>query len=514
MRQTRRTTETAGELFEQKKLYESDGINTPFFVGGLTTLILLVFLGWSHFTAPVVTARDVESAEESRPSAEKLLDETDFEQVLESRNQSQLEGLLERLNGWRRDVSLPLKLQANRRRVLVSDRMLTFELSSQQRELAIESKIDALSAIYGLDLVHKLGDSKVATALYASANAFEKDKNPKIARVAKMAMLKHDAFEFSKNGYRGDPTSITKRMEDLLNDYQSDEVVVATVKVVITYFSQHAALSGQKDVGRTIIQKLLDIEWKFESAEIVALKQELSDIALLMDSDYRLLFDNRWADGSAGQAKLAKTTLELVRNSNCGVALIENIDRVAYWFEQIDQYETAIEIYRAMRDSATDYSNPDVAKLAKKISEDGLKRSNLVGQKIDFVGVLHTGSVLKSQEFRQKIVVIVFWSAQDNKSLLALKDLNRDAQEWGPSEVAILGVCTDKDLVENFKTIAPAMDRITLVTRDAGEKIHILDQCPSQTVPRAMLVDRDGIVVDVNVPILEVATEIGFLESN
>ena len=39
----------------------------------------------------------------------------------------------------------------------------------------------------------------------------------------------------------------------------------------------------------------------------------------------------------------------------------------------------------------------------------------------------------------------------------------------------------------------------------------ILSQCPSDQVPRIMLVRKDGVVSDINVPLGELDTEVEFL---
>jgi hypothetical protein len=43
---------------------------------------------------------------------------------------------------------------------------------------------------------------------------------------------------------------------------------------------------------------------------------------------------------------------------------------------------------------------------------------------------------------------------------------------------------------------------------------RVWEQCPTDVLPRAMLIDRSGIVVDIDVPISQIQTQANFLISD
>jgi hypothetical protein len=43
---------------------------------------------------------------------------------------------------------------------------------------------------------------------------------------------------------------------------------------------------------------------------------------------------------------------------------------------------------------------------------------------------------------------------------------------------------------------------------------RVWEQCPTDVLPRAMLINRDGVVVDIDVPIAQIQTQANFLISD
>jgi hypothetical protein len=189
------------------------------------------------------------------------------------------------------------------------------------------------------------------------------------------------------------------------------------------------------------------------------------------------------------------------------------VDRVTQWFEQEDQYDRAVEIYEEMLKSSEANIYPEVAELARETAEYGLTRSKLQKQKIDLVGVTPDGSPLDPKTFDGRVVAVVFWSPKDHASIDALTQVYEETESWRNSGGRVLAVCLDRPLGVEAKLIIASMSDVVFAVADpkGNDKNAIWEQCPSKLLPRAMLVDRSGVVVDINVPIQDVKTEAGFL---
>ena len=141
----------------------SAGANFLSFILGMATTVVLCFWGYSVINtesvqadiAPDQTAKKDHFSSQGYDEIEALMDSDDVPELLAK---------LADLNEWPRNAELPVRVSANRKREKVAKKILRMDgLKESDRAFAIDSLIEALSAIYGLDYFFTVGDRQAGS---------------------------------------------------------------------------------------------------------------------------------------------------------------------------------------------------------------------------------------------------------------------------------------------------------------------------------------------------------------
>ena len=435
--------------------------------------------------------------------------------VTENHEVEQLTKQLKELENWRAGNGAMEGVKANQRRVEVATQMLELEkqLTDEQRKLAITAKLNALTTLYGYGLL--LGDTipDVTESLTSTSKTYSDSPDQEIKKLARLSLYKVTAFEMTKDKNKPDAQEVEVLVEDtsqLLNDFSDDTLVLATVDMIVEYYRQDV----DRKVALEITEGLVAKKEAFKSPKVLRLLADLSDEALMAKSKYTQLFENRWINGDEGQRDLLEASIQLAAEPDAGMLLVQKVDAVAHWFEQDDQYVNAVAIYETILKSADTYQNRETTVAAKKRAEDGIMRSKLIREKIDLSGRLIDGKEFSEKELQGKVVLVVFWSALNPISKKVVEKLSKSSKHSQERGIQILAVNIDpkldKEAIQEVTKKAPGVTFLFGNT-DGKYSNNILNQCPSETVPRIMLVNQDGEVADINVPLDEVSTQLDLL---
>lgn len=512
-KKTNDLTEFADREYAAKKL-ETDGIDITFLILGMVTSLMIGLLAYSQLKASPATARVLAAADAGESTNEiREIEEKEFEEVVQSGTSIQLQSLLNDLNQWTAEGGTPEVVKKNQRRVDLANKMLTMDLDSQQRTLAITSKLSALETIYGLAFVDESAEvPNVIADLTSCANEYKEDSNESVSLKAKLSLLKINSFE---NAAKENPDfdQLLDEMCSVMKEYPNDDSTLATVDRLLEYY--RAKLG--RETAQKIKNRMLARKSEFSSApKVLALFQDFADEAKLAEVKYAELYENRWVNSTRGQQELLKCSLELAQDQRSGKLVIAEVDRVAHWFEQDGLYEGAKAIYTAIINSADTYDSAEIAAEAKRKAMHGLSRISLVGKTLDFTSVRYDGSPLGPERFENRVVVVLFWSAYNKSSANILESLIQQSNKWKDRGTRILAVNVDRKVLENNKRFLGTLKTVDFVFGDPKKNFfnNILEQSPSSEVPRIMLIKKDGTVFDANVPFSELSTEVSFLSTN
>jgi peroxiredoxin len=132
-----------------------------------------------------------------------------------------------------------------------------------------------------------------------------------------------------------------------------------------------------------------------------------------------------------------------------------------------------------------------------------LKRLNLEGQKLDLGGETPEGGFVKIDDYKGKVVLVVFWSSDSQEFLRQVSDLGQVARKYESKGLRVIGVSLDEDetLVDAFVEKYPLpWTQIFSVDKDKRRWDNpVVKAYGVQDIPLYWLVDQNGTVVDSQV---------------
>lgn len=144
------------------------------------------------------------------------------------------------------------RVKWHQRRVELANELLTRKLDDSQRKLAITTKLNALVTLYGLGLVLKDGVPNVVKPLGEACNEYLNSQDVGIQKLAKLSLLKLNAFEMIDNELEMDAGRLVEEMSDLLDDFPDNALVKANIDTIIEYYRR----SVDEDVATKIAEGL------------------------------------------------------------------------------------------------------------------------------------------------------------------------------------------------------------------------------------------------------------------
>ena len=497
-RRRKKSSRTRSQIQASKKT-SSPGANFLSFIFGMATTVVLSLWGYTALnteyvqadTTPETVAKNNGFSSDGYDEIGALLDSDDVSQVVAK---------LADLNDWPRDAELPVRVSANRDREKIAKKLLRMDgLEEADRVFAIDSLIEALSAIYGLDYFFGLGDKRASKQLKEVAQSHVNDTNAQVVRAADLALLKFYTFEHiklkepSKESYQSVESTLLK----VLDTYPNDTSALADVRLVFTSLRRRSI-----NLNAKLTNLLVKKRPGYAETKVDQLVADLVDAAIMQESRYVPMYENRWVNGQAGRDELLSTSLKLISNRSTGRVVIDHVDQVAQWFEQQNKIERAREIYQAMVDESDRPDNPVAMKTASQLGRNGLTRCDALGKPAKFSGFDVKGRPFTKERFDGRIVAVIFWSLKSDRSKEELLQLHRERSQYSSLPADIVTVCLDRDPGIEFGEIVGHMGRFTSCdpTKSGTDGIPFTKQVPVTQVPQILLIDQQGNISDTNVP--------------
>lgn len=101
------------------------------------------------------------------------------------------------------------------------------------------------------------------------------------------------------------------------------------------------------------------------------------------------------------------------------------------------------------------------------------------------------GRIHMLSDYRDRIVIVNFWSAECPHSERFDEDITACLPQWS-EDVVLLSVASNANEPEEMLRTAAHRREIPLILKDADQKVA--DRYDAQTTPHAFLVDRSGIL--------------------
>ena len=427
----------------------------------------------------------------------------DFQAIRDTGTVGDMKSLLMELNDWPKGGSLPTQIDYQKKRVEIADRILDHENRTEfLRELATNAKIEALGTWYGLDFKNKLGDPLIANKYQAACKLYEKDDTSQIRREAFLGKAKTLIYEFCKGDWNGTFTSVENSVLALPREFPNDAYVLSNISGIVGDLR-----TFNEEKGISLFKKLAESYKGMDEPKVVELRRRLSDIVVLSDSGVNNLIRGNWTE-EENLAKLYQVLLELSKDKNAGETVIQQIGFAINGLEKVGRYDLAEKVCKDLK--ANSGRDPKVDEYANGFADDGLQRLSLLNKPFSLAGVDIQGNQIDVRKFRDKVVVILYWSPR--KSNLATSQFNLLQQLH--VLVASSGVKFVTVQIEDVegKDVKPNSAWVN-VRSTPEDPSPYTEQCPINRVPYFVLIGRDGKCKELHIPYDELKTKIDLYAS-
>ncbi len=315
-----------------------------------------------------------------------------------------------------------------------------------------------------------------------------------------LQLLKIELFESIKQKQLSSLPAIADRSIELLELYSNDKYVLSTIDLIMESLRQI-----DSDAGAMLMREISARATQLDSASSQPLFQSLDDRIKIIETKYGQLFENRWSNGDAGRQDLIETTMDLATDPQGGRYILKTVAAVMNWLEQNGHCEQCQPIYQAMLESAGNRTDQKIQTLARKMGENGIKRCNLSGSKLQLNGRLFSGDLLDPDDYRNRVVILLFWSAKSAGAIERIKNIRAEFAGLLSHGVSALAICTEDQFEDTAAIGNHHISHFQFVTKLSGNPTEnsLMDQCGIEQVPHAIILDRDGIVVEANLPLDE-----------
>ena len=397
------------------------------------------------------------------------------------------------------------------------------ELTSKEKYKTQLIKLDTLNAIH-FDIFNQNSriedyDIPLQHTLVQELGELKASRETQISSLADYVLFQSNCLQKLSRivgGESGQIQPLAAYVIRFMEKYSQERSAIAIANMVVMNGIHRFELNDAKQLVRAIEKESLKESFKEELSPTVS---EFSDEIAIRESKLRDLFKDKWINGESGQRTLLAVCDKLLDSPKSGMRILGEVDHVAYWFEQEGRYTQATRLYRKMLESAKTFSRQPVVQMATELAKDGITRSELVGAQIEWnfdnSPKKQPFKKLSKKHFEGKVVVVIFWSVFDPNSIRELQALHLQSSIWNSKEVVGLAIHVDEKQSDLGQVIdiAKTLTRFDFVNDDLKDAKYnsIIAQCPGKRVPRFMLVDHTGKVIDINTPASSIESEVSFL---
>lgn len=431
----------------------------------------------------------------------------DFDVIREEGNVNQLEKLMFDLKLRRMNrKSVPVQLDNASKIVQVAEQLLDHpERTEKQRVFAARSKLDGIWQTYNINLRNKLGDPFIAQQFFAAADEFMNDENELVSRDAFLARARALVYETSYQRSLGSFDAVGSSITDLISNYPEDSVILENIRILFTSLRAKDAENSAKLAG-----KIAEIADNSEYEGTRKLSRFMKDIIALYDAGIgnAKTIANIMVDDDNFKGRLKQLNSDL----DTGETVVTQLDNAIEFFERQRKYDAAAEVSRWVLDNADKRTNPEAAALASKIGKAGLQRNSILEKPFLFEGVEKNGNAIDTDRFEDRVVMIAYFSSQDEQSKILLNSLsNVSATMFGKTVDFVLVEVSDGESVVSTEEFDNS--RWVVVKTSQENPNSYLQQCPTVRFPYFVLIDKAGNVDSINLTLRTIKTKIDHLLS-
>ncbi len=392
------------------------------------------------------------------------------------------------------------------KQIEVAKRISQSEMPRDVKDFSTRTLLRSRKSLYGLHALGSIPSQASSDSFKACFEKYLNDTNREIYREAHICRLTFVLFEVI--GGKLESNAFTQALEETLKRFPSDELVLGSIRKQFD-----ACIDNDVETAKRLGEDLLrSAPGKDHPAADLYLY--FLDRYYLIKANYNDLYLNRYANGKAGQRELEKQSIELLEHDDCGSVVIVDVNKVANWFEGQRDSLPAQKIYQSMIECSARRPESEIGKLLETLGSNGLKRLAQIGKPFSLVGVKNLASPIDEQFFKNRVVMILFYSptggATSGEYLKRFIEVENHFSNYS-APVKAIAVPAFAISQMDLLTIQRSKSSTVFCNWDGSEQPILLERFPVTQVPYLLILNHEGVISSVNVPIEEFEQEVDLL---
>ena len=459
---------------------------------GMTVSLMLIFWVVSLFN-PQANKSGAGAQQKGIDASTLLLETTTFEQFLRDASPDQMLAKMNEIRASDSPKLSPARVSENNQRIQLSRRLLELEAAPSYKKFAKLQWLEAQKANYGIDFVGSMNSPHVSDEFEKCFTGFLNDTDQDIYEEAHLARVSHVLFECLKGNRK--PEEVAKHLNDVLDKFPDADRVAATIRLQFK-----VAIETDINLAKQLAEEVLRND-RLNNKRTADLMQYVLDTYQIGNLKYDEMFINRFTNGDVGLRELEKTSLQLLNNPEGGELVVSKVQQVTSWFEGRRMYDTANRIYVGMEEAAG--LKRRVAKtkdMLLKIGKAGQKRLSLIGEKVPISGTTMAGKQVSEDNFKNRVVAVVFFTPGDRNSMRLVNMVTRLARRYAQFGLPVRFVAVPSDTKPFEEKLVEKFDesRLHFLAWVDGKPPALLSTYPLVQFPHLMLLDRNGKLASVD----------------
>ena len=380
----------------------------------------------------------------------------------------------------------------------ISERLLQLDLNEEQRLFAVQNMLVALlKRIATTDL-------KARENIYEIIPNYVEDENEKIQQAAWSALITVQLADYLRVE-DADSTELDATIDQMLTRFKDNPQVTKELQGVVVQLM----IRNRRDQAIEMMNKISTVYADSDNPNLQNMSEVIKDRMYLTQIQFDVLAD-RIREGQEGyQNQFLAMVKQLANRKDMGKEIYREILWAERWLEEINQYEDAEKMLSILEDNLSNHPDETFRQIVAEDITKARIRLNLVGKPLVLKGQNRAGKSLSTEEQKGKVTLVIFWSATEPGSVKLLQQLLQVYRRYQPRGLEIVSYCIDKNVSQAISIFGNQTPPWISMYRKTGEPDHQgPEKAGVQQIPYLVLLNREGVVVDVNVPVRKLTEEL------
>ena len=465
----------------------------------LTLLVLAVAAGLAFVTYRIVRPNSVNTAEAITSEDFDPLEEYDV--VLEKGTLDQKIVLLNALDKKPlRNVELPVKTDVHNKISEVASVILKEkDLPADHHEFAAIKKLDSIWNLYLLNIKNDIHDPFMCDEYRTTIDEFIDSENTRLSKAAWMGKVRYLTGEML-TGRTDETTHVASATNESLNKFPNDVEVINNLRRL---YAQIIAMDSKK--AATVADAIAAARQRNGTAELDVLVRYTTDMALLYDAGIGDL--PTITDLNTSIEDFYVRIEKLATNPNVGATVYKQLGNSISYLETHRHHDLAVKLGKKIATTSASQTDQELAVHAKIIGESCVTRNMLINSRWNFEETDFRGKTINDDSFRESVTLIVIYPQRRGQTPKFLKVMKTLESAFNGRNLRMVYVAVSPESDQGEIDFSVGDKNILLVT-DPDSPNKFLQQCPTKRMPYFIIVNREGNVDSINVPIRALKTRI------